>query len=114
MSQDNKKSLNSKDNPPDHRLSSARIPLSNEEPTVKALVNLKAYVKPNLDEELSDPSGAQALPGTEMICRCVPVEQCMCNSVDYYVDSKPCPTHCSCVGYTCHACKHWICTCVRV
>lgn len=99
--------------PPDHRISAARIPESAEPPRVKSVVNLKAYLKPLMDEELSDQSGGTTVPGTEMICGCVPVAQCACDLVQYHVGSNPCPSHCPCEG-TCYTCKHWICTCVWV
>ena len=96
--------------PPDHTLASADIQADGAAPEVFAVTNLKAYVKPHMHEELSDSSGGAATTGTEMICRCVPVEQCVCDTVEYYHGGSPCPGHCACVG-ACgcdgHSCRYW-------
>jgi hypothetical protein len=93
----------------DHRLLAAKIAASNESPKVKAIANLKAFLKAPMDEELTAHNEGVATPGAEMVCRCVPVALCTCDTVVYYSGSDTCPTNC-CVG----DCKHWICTCVWV
>ena len=105
MGENDNRSPDSKEHPPDHKLSSAKIPLTDEAPLVRAVANLKAYVKPSLDEELSADSGSAVYLGTQKVCRCVPVEQCMCDCVYYYYESSI-PGHCSCVGDP-------FCTCPR-
>ncbi len=85
-------------NPPDHRLKTAEIPDATDEPVVTAIVNFKAYIKPPMEEELSAGGGGGATEsGTRMICRCVPVQQCVCDAVLHYHESDPCPNNnCSC------------------
>lgn len=80
-------------NIPDHTLANADIAAKNESPQVYAVSDLRAYVKPELAEELG---GVLALAncGTEVVCRCVAVEGCACNSVDYHVGG--CSSTCTC------------------
>lgn len=84
---------------PDHTLKNVRLPRSDEAPAVYAVVDLRAYLKPEMDEELTSPEGEPAVYGTETMCACVPVEDCACNTVSHYVDGSTCPAHCECVGY---------------
>ena len=85
---------------PDHTLNGAKLRARGEEPKVFSVVDLRAYVKPPLDEELSDSAASPAAPGTETVCQCVPVEECACYTVSHYVGADPCPSHptCSCHG----------------
>ncbi len=93
--------------PPDHTLAAAKAAASAEEPRIFNVVDLKSFLKPELDEELGGVSGAPANPGTEMVCQCVPVESCVCNTVTYY--SGGCSSTCTCQS-TCYGCvcRHWI------
>ena len=86
---------------PDHSLINAKIQTKGEEPEVYAVMDLKAFVKPGLDEELTSIKGDAAAYGTEMICECVPVEDCVCNTVSEYSGNNPCPSDCDCVGDGC-------------
>lgn len=86
---------------PDFSLENAQIPVSDEKPEVYAVSDLRSYVKPDLDEELSKPSGSAAICGSEVICSCVPVETCVCNQVSYHTGGNygcsnhaPCASHC--------------------
>jgi hypothetical protein len=85
-----------KKNNPDHSLSNAKIPASGEPPKVYAVSDLRALVKPELDEELGAPTGSLATCGTETLCTCVPVETCACNVVSYRQGGSACPDHCPC------------------
>ncbi|HUJ10665.1 MAG TPA: hypothetical protein VL171_11620 [Verrucomicrobiae bacterium] len=86
---------------PDHTLQNADIKAQNEPPMVFAVSDLRAYVKPDLAEELGSPAGGLATCGTEVVCACVPVETCACNTVSYNSGGSSCPSNCSCVGNTC-------------
>ena len=87
---------------PDHTLESAEIPEDTEGPEIYAVSDLRAYAKPDLDEELSNPVGGGAADcGAEVICTCVPVETCACNVVTRATGGGSCPGDCSCVGNTC-------------
>ena len=92
---------------PDHTIESARIESDGEPPRVFAVADLKAYLKPEMAEELSSSTGGAAEPGTPMVCRCVPVELCACDTVSYSQGANPCPSNCSCVGDTCYSCRYW-------
>ena len=83
---------------PDHTLASANVGGNGDAPKVFSVVDLRAYIKPEMDEELGSSSGAPATYGTETVCECVPVEDCVCNTVSYYHGGDPCPDHCSCVN----------------
>ena len=84
---------------PDHTLAGADLSAGAEEPPqVFQVVDLHAYVLPGMDEELSSSRGGAATYGTETVCTCVPVEDCVCNTVSYYHGGEPCPDHCACVG----------------
>lgn len=85
-------------NTKDDRLTSIPIPDNDEAPKVYAVSDLRAYVKPDLDEELGTPSGEPAVCGTEVICSCVPVETCACNIVTYATGDSACTADCSCEG----------------
>jgi len=80
-------------NIPDHTLANANIPPKDEAPQVYAVSDLRAYVKPELGEELG---GVQQLAdcGTQVVCQCVPVEGCACNTVQYHAGG--CSSTCSC------------------
>jgi len=85
--------------PPNHSLLGANLSPGSEPPKIYAVVDLRAYVKPPLSEELGSPAGAAAppaTPGTEVVCSCVPVEDCACNVVRYNEGSSICPTDCTC------------------
>lgn len=86
----------SEENPliPDHTLASANIAAKNEPPQVYAVSDLRAYVKPDLAEELAGINDTLATCGTEVLCTCVPVETCACHSVSYH--SSGCASTCSC------------------
>ena len=88
------------DERPDDTLHNAKLPLGDEPPAVYAVVDLRAYLKPEMDEELTSPEGEAAVYGTETMCECVPVEDCVCNTVGHFVDGNPCPAHCACVGHS--------------
>jgi len=83
---------------PDHTLANAKIKRDGGKPQILSVVDLRAYVKPEMDEELSSTGGGAAAYGTETVCACVPVEDCACNTVTYYQGGSPCPDHCDCVG----------------
>lgn len=86
-------------NPPDHTLMNA--PLNGPSqggPQIYSVVDLREYVQPELDEELSSTQGGDASYGVETMCECVPVEDCACNAVSFYHGGQPCPDYCSCVG----------------
>jgi hypothetical protein len=82
---------------PDHTLANADIPDKDEAPKIYAVVDLKAYVKPEMDDELSRPDGEAATYDVETVCECVPVEDCACNTVSHYEGSDPC-AHGACHG----------------
>ena len=86
------------DNKPDYTLANTKVEADGQPPRVYAVTDLKAYVKPPPDEELSGPDGSEVSLGTETMCQCVPVGECVCNTVSYYSGSNPCPDHCACVG----------------
>ena len=83
-------------NGPDHTLAGADIDGKGEEPKVFSVVDLRAYVKPEMDEELTSSDGLAADYGIETVCECVPVEDCVCNTVAYYSGGNSDP--CSCVS----------------
>lgn len=87
---------NSMDPGPDHTLVGAEVRPTDEKPEVYAMASLLALVKPDLDEELGAPDGGIADCGTEMLCTCVPVETCACNTVSYHDGGSPCPSDCPC------------------
>lgn len=88
--------MNNAENGPDHTLASANIEKTGEGPKVYAVTDLKAYLKPPMDEELAAPMGPPAVCGTEVSCSCVPVDTCACNTVAYHVGGSFCPTDCPC------------------
>ena len=83
---------------PDHTLLGADITETpGDEPKIYAVSNLRTYVKPDLDEELGAPMGENAAEcGTEVLCTCVPVETCVCDTVTYHAGGSSCPGDCSC------------------
>jgi hypothetical protein len=83
---------------PDDGIDSVNIPDDDEAPEIYAVSDLRAYVKPDLDEELGAPTGEAAVCGTEVVCSCVPVDTCACNTVSYLSGGSTCPTDCSCEG----------------
>ena len=83
---------------PDHTLLSAEIKETGEGPKIYAVSDLRAYVKPDMDEELGAPIGGAATCGAEVVCSCVPVETCACNTVTYTSGGSSCPGDCPCVG----------------
>jgi hypothetical protein len=92
---------------PDHSLLGTDIPKNDESPKVYAVSDLRALAKPELDEELGASDGGLATCTTEILCSCVPVETCACNTVTYgsntYVGT---PSECSCDINSC-VCKYW-------
>lgn len=102
--------MHEQDNKPNDSIIDAPLGMKAEPPQIYAVTNLRAYVKPSLDEELTKPSGAPATRGTEVVCTCVPVETCVCNTVTYHVggDSGGCSCvgNC-CVGDSCHTIYHY-------
>ena len=78
---------------PDHTLNGAKLTGRGEEPKIFSVVDLRAYVKPPLDEALADSTAGPASPGLERVCQCVPVEECACYAVSYHVGRDPCPSH---------------------
>ena len=87
---------------PDHTLLGAEIEESGEEPEVYAVSDLRAFVTPDLDEEIGRPTGQPAQHGVEVMCSCVPVETCVCDTVTYHSGgtySPPCT--CLCTSTTC-------------
>jgi hypothetical protein len=93
---------------PDHTLLGAEIEESGEEPEVYAVSDLRAFVTPDLDEEIGRPTGQPAQHGVEVMCSCVPVETCVCDTVTYHSGgtySPPCASVCTvtgCVGLYWH------------
>ena len=86
---------------PDHSLQGAKIPAGKDSPKVYAVADLRAYVKPDLNEELGSPAGGLEKCGTQTVCSCVPVETCVCNTVTYgggCVCPGHCPCQCQCTG----------------
>jgi hypothetical protein len=81
---------------PDHTLLGAHIDDTKEAPEIYAVSDLRAYVKPDLDEELGAPTGGPAVCGSEVLCTCVPVETCVCDAVSYHVGGSSCPGDCPC------------------
>jgi len=95
---------------PDYQLDNAEIPAGGEEPKIYAVSDLKSFVKPGLDEELTIPPSAGGGPascGTEVVCSCVPVETCVCNVVSYRVGGTEDGGGCSCVGNVCCVGLYW-------
>ncbi len=90
---------------PDYQLDNAKIPVGGEEPKIYAVSDLKSFVKPDLDEELTKPVGGAAVCGTEVVCGCVPVDTCVCNVVSYHVGGES--GGCQCVGNVCCAGLYW-------
>ena len=90
---------------PDHTLLGAEIDENGEEPQIYAVSDLRTFVTPDLDEELGLPTGLPAQCGTEVMCSCVPVEACVCDTVTYHSGGSynPCP----CTSTTCQV----TCTC---
>jgi hypothetical protein len=103
---------------PDHTLLGAEIEESGEEPQIYAVSDLRAFVTPDLDEELGRPTGLPAQSGVEVLCRCVPVETCVCDAVTYHSGGSygPCPcTSTSCqVTCTCTSTCRCTSTCVSL
>ncbi len=91
---------------PDHALAHADVEAQGEAPEIYRVVDLRAYVKPEMDEEISDTAGTSSGPSRSMICTCVPVETCVCNTVTYPAGCT-CVGHCSCVGNTCVSGLYW-------
>jgi hypothetical protein len=84
---------------PDHTMASADVQATGEGPKIYAVSNLRAYLKPDLAEELTTAEGVPATCGSEVVCSCVPVETCVCNTVTYHVGGSPgCPCQCQCTG----------------
>ncbi|MBI4915757.1 MAG: hypothetical protein HY825_07910 [Acidobacteria bacterium] len=81
---------------PDHTLLGTEIEPTGEAPEIYAVSDLRAFVKPDLDEELGAPMGGPATCGTEVLCTCVPVETCVCNTVSYHQGGGSCPGDCPC------------------
>ena len=83
---------------PDYRLQTANIPANeaDEAPEIYAISDLRALVKPDLDEELGSPEDNPAVCGTEVACSCVPVDSCVCNTVNYHEGGSSCPQECPC------------------
>jgi hypothetical protein len=82
---------------PDHTLQGADIKGKDEPPMLYAVTDLRAYVKPEMAEELgAGTGGGLTLCGTEVMCTCVPVETCACNTVGYKVGGTTCPGFCAC------------------
>lgn len=79
---------------PDDRLEEVPLPADDGPPEIYAISDLRAYVKPDLDEELGAPTGDPAVCGTEVQCSCVPVETCACNVVTYITGDQACTSHC--------------------
>ena len=80
----------------DHTLMSSNVKESGDGPVVFAVTDLRAYVKPDLDEELGSPVGGAAECGAEVLCTCVPVETCACNTVSHHSGGSGCPSDCAC------------------
>ncbi len=105
--------------PPDDRLAAAQTKDAGDAPKVYAVTNLKAYVKPPMEEEITtshgEPAGGSTGIGVGVICTCVPVETCACFTVTYPSGNVICPADpgdpCGCTG-TCSCNPH--CTCVPV
>ncbi len=91
--------MSEQDIKPNDNIIAALLQESGEKPEIYAVTNLRAYVKPDLDEELTKPGGGGATCGTEVVCTCVPVETCVCNTVTYHVGGDS--GGCSCVGNCC-------------
>ena len=83
---------------PDHTLAKAAPVGKDDKPRVFSVVDLRAYIKPEMDEELTGSTERPATYGTETVCLCVPVEDCVCNTVSYYQGGSSCPGYCSCVN----------------
>lgn len=82
---------------PNHTLLDAEIDAAGEAPEIYAVADLRAYVKPDLDEELGSPMGDPAVCGSEVLCTCVPVETCVCDTVSYHAGGgSSCPGDCPC------------------
>lgn len=92
---------------PDHTLMNAETDAGSEAPQVFAVTDLRAYAKPDLDEELGSPDGGLATCGTEMMCTCVPVEMCACDTVSYHVGGSVCPSDCPCQCTSTCVSKYW-------
>ncbi len=86
----------------DHTLAASKAAPTGEGPKIYAVSNLKAYLKPGLEEELAAPMGPPPECRTEIVCSCVPADSCACNTVSYHVDSQlcpgDCPSQCQCEG----------------
>ncbi len=102
--------MSEQDSKPNDSILSVPLEENADPPKIYAVTNLRAYVKPDLDEELTTPTGAPATCGTEVVCTCVPVETCVCNTVTYHVGGQSggcsCVGNC-CVGDSCHTIYHY-------
>jgi len=111
MPNENNKMPNENNKIPDHSLLGTDIPKNDEGPKVYAVSDLRALVKPELEEELGTATGGLATCTTEVICTCVPVETCACNQVLYSVVTDPggCPCQpvCACMCTCTGTCKYW-------
>ena len=99
--------MNTNEKKPDHTLQNSTVPSVDEPPQVYSVTDLRAFVKPELDEVLESPAGHHKPEYGQTICSCVPVETCVCNTVTYRVGGGcPCTGTLSC-GTTCSV----TCTC---
>ncbi len=80
----------------DHTLASSKAAPTGEGPKIFAVSNLKAYLKPGLEDELAAPMGPPPECGTEIVCECVPADTCACNMVSYHIGGNRCPGDCFC------------------
>lgn len=89
----------------DYRIASNNAKATGSGPKVYAVADLKAYLKPEMEEELAAPNGSPADNVSHVVCSCVPVDTCACNTVAYYVGDSFCPTDCPCqCTATCTGC----------
>lgn len=87
----------------DHTLINSDVRPNDEPPQVYAVSDLRAFVKPVLDEELSGPDAGLSASGVReqaaygrTICNCVPIEVCVCNMVVYHAGGHFYPGYDTC------------------
>jgi len=97
---------------PDHLLANSPFLPDAAAPEVFAVKDIRFFLKPEMDEEVSSPEGASAPParhGVETTCGCVPVDSCACNVFEHNVGHNSCPTQSGCYT-TCSCTRTCPCT----
>lgn len=90
---------------PDHTLLGSDIEDDGEPPKVYAVTDLRPYLTPDMEEELGAAPGDSASCGSEVVCTCVPVATCACDTVTYHVGTDFCSPYCT--TCTCTSTSHY-------